>query len=145
MLECPYCRESFDPVTTHHTCSNFGPCPVCQVWVYKDVPHACKGAFVSAFASMEAMNDRVACTPFPTNAVEKNVTGRGFATAKQTISLTALTVVYGNEKIPAGSTVYVRGDLCLDGDAKRVFEVEGKSVVFIPISEIKLINRVVWK
>lgn len=88
----------------------------------------------------EAQNDLVAVEPFKTDAVEKEIKG-GFATAKQKVELKPLKVVFGTDKLPAGATVYVRGDLCVEADAKRVYEIDGQKVIFIKVSEVKLLKR----
>lgn len=120
---CAYCGQSYVSGTLH-----FCPKPTPQ-----------------AVDVIEAMNDKIACTPFPTTSVEKMNSGKGFATAKQTVALTALIVVYGNDKVPAGSTVFVRGDLCLDAEAKRTYEMEGTQIIFIPMSEIKIVKKQIFR
>ena len=89
----------------------------------------------------EAINGRIAVEPFTTDAVVKVGTKSAFATMGQKTQLTPLLVVFGTEKILAGWTVFVPGDLCASQDAKRIYEIDGKSVIFIPENEIKLVRK----
>lgn len=91
--------------------------------------------------AIEAMNDYVGTEPFPTDALQVAGQNKGFATAKQKTELTPLKVVIGTKDIPEGATVYVRGELCAEGESRKVYEFDGKKVIFIPKREIKFIKR----
>ena len=90
---------------------------------------------------IEAKNDFIAVEPFKTDAVEKAGVKTGFATVKQKTELTPLRVIFGNKDIEEGDVVYVRGDFCVEPDAKKVFEVGGQKVIFLPLREVKLVGR----
>ncbi len=137
-------EESFNGLGSCYTCT------LCGQLVYQNTVHVCKASnnWWTGWIQpqqyplqYEVLNDKVACEPFKTNAVEKNDSGRGFVTVKQKTTLTPLKVIFGTPNIPIGTIIYVRGDLCVDPAAKQEYEVEGQRVVFIPINEIKLIKR----
>lgn len=123
-------------------------CTKCNQWVYSSLGiHACSTPsyyppyYTPYFPLYEAMNDCIGVEPFKTDAVEKTSNKSGFVTAKQKTELAELKVVFGTDKIQAGQTVFVRGDLCVEGVAKQVFEVDGVKVIFIPLKEVKLVKR----
>jgi hypothetical protein len=87
----------------------------------------------------QSWNHKVACAPWPTTQVAPEKNG-GFIVAKQKKDLTGLKVVFGADKIAAGATVYVRGDLCFDPEAKKIHSVDGKEFVLIPENEIVIVK-----
>lgn len=103
--------------------------------------HVCPQVW-QATTVMESWNGDIACEPFPTASIEKEVK-TGFATAKQKVALTPLNVVFGTDKIPEGSMVYVPGDGCMEAWGKRVFEIEGKRIIMVPLSVVKIVRKVV--
>jgi hypothetical protein len=88
----------------------------------------------------KVLNNRVAVEPFRTDAVEKTGVKSGFVTVKQKTELTKLQVVFNSGDIKAGDWVYVRGDLCVDANARQIFEIDGKRFILIPLDEIKLVS-----
>jgi hypothetical protein len=85
------------------------------------------------------LGEKIAVEPFKSVAPEM-ASKSAFATVIQRRELTAMLVIVGNKDIPAGSTVYVRGDLCVDSEAKKVFEFEGTKVSFIPVREVLIVS-----
>jgi hypothetical protein len=88
----------------------------------------------------ETMGEMIALEPFKTTALERTDTKSGFTTAKQKVELTPLVVRFGTDKIKAGSTVFVRGDLCASADAKLIYDVDGTKVIFLPVREVKVVR-----
>jgi hypothetical protein len=93
------------------------------------------------YPQYEAINGRIGVEPFTTDAVVKVGTKSAFATMGQKTQLTPLLVVFGTKEISSGWTVFVRGDLCSAVEAKQIFEIDGKSVIFLPVNEIKLVRK----
>lgn len=87
----------------------------------------------------EAMSGKIAVEPFPSTGVEKQVSS-GFAAVKQKVALTPLRVIFGTKDILAGNTVYVRGDLCVNAEYKKVYEIEGQQFILLPISEVLIMK-----
>jgi hypothetical protein len=96
------------------------------------------------YPQYEAINGRIGVEPFTTDAVVKVGTKSAFATMGQKTQLTPLVVVFGTKEISAGWTVFVPGDLCASQDAKKVYEIDGKSVIFLPVNEIKLVRKYLY-
>jgi hypothetical protein len=90
------------------------------------------------------MGEAIACEPFKTDAVVIENRGKGFATAKQKVTLEPVLVIFGNKEIPSGATVYVRGDFAMERDGRQVYEVEGRQVIFVPIKEVRLMKPYVY-
>lgn len=91
--------------------------------------------------------NKVALTPFPTLAVEKQNT-TGFVTVKNKLTLVPLKVVFGNENAdgtpiyaPTHSTAFVRGDSVTQPWAKEVYEVNGIQFIIAPIDAVQLVGR----
>lgn len=116
-------------------------CDKCNSWYLDGSIHSCPVYPFSVKPQYEAMNDLIGVEPFKTDAVEKTGVSKGFATAKQKTELAALTVLFGTEKIPVGSVVYVRGDLCVEPDSKKVYELDGHKVIFISVKEVKVVRH----
>jgi hypothetical protein len=86
-----------------------------------------------------AIGDCIAVEVFETSVLEKQI-NKGFGGAKQKLALSALKVLIGSEKIPAGSTVYVRGDAQFEGWAKDVQEIGDIKALLCPISRILFVK-----
>lgn len=91
--------------------------------------------------------NKVALTPFPTLAVEKQNTS-GFVTVKNKLSLVPLKVVFGNENstgttiyAPTHSTAFVRGDSVTQLWAKEIYEVDGIQFILAPVDAVQLVSR----
>jgi hypothetical protein len=91
-------------------------------------------------ATSEALNGFIGVEKFRTNNVEKKEK-HGFAVVSQKVELTPLTVLYGTDKIPTGSTVYVRGDLCATRDAQTIYSIGTQEFILIPVAEVKIVAR----
>jgi hypothetical protein len=94
--------------------------------------------------TVETVNKKIACTPFPTISTRVEVKG-GLPVIKQKEELTPLTVVFnytdGGLAFMAGDTVYVRGECCKHQWAREVFELEGKQFVLCPIEFVVAFKR----
>ena len=94
----------------------------------------------------EVPNGLIGLEPFKSEVVEKTGTTKGFAVIKQKVELAELKVVFGNDKVMAGSTVFVDAELYATTAGKRVYDIEGQKVIFLPFSEVKLIKHApVWR
>ncbi len=83
-------------------------------------------------------NNRVACTPFESLAIE--TTGGAFKTVKQKTSLLRTKVVMGNSDYPEGVLVYLRGDVVTLPWTKEIFEVDGQKFILVPQEHIQLVK-----
>lgn len=119
-------------------------CEKCGIWYTQSFPHVCfsyaQPQVPLPNQQYESQNDFIGVEPFKTDAVEK-AENKGFATIKQKTQLTPLVVVFGKGDIYPGATVWVRGDFCVQPDAKAIYEIEGKQVIFIPFKEVKMVKR----
>lgn len=101
-------------------------------------------------------NNKVACEPFPSLAIEKQGT-KGFVTAKQKTTLSATKVVYApmmplwNQQPAAssplnwltpGNTVFVRGDAILNfGREVYSFGEDGPKFILVPFDYIMAVEQ----
>ena len=87
------------------------------------------------------LNGKVACEPFVTNSVEKEIRN-GIAIPKQRGTVTQLRVVMtspGKETVFAvGDRIYLRAEQFHLNWAKEVFEVNGVKFILVPESEVLL-------
>ena len=58
------------------------------------------------------------------------------------MTLNELTVVFGNEDIPAGSKVYVKADQINAQYVKEVFEMGEVKFILVPQDQVKLVELV---
>lgn len=106
-------------------------------------PFGDNGSFVSTgpitYTRQErqtALNGKLVCEPFKSNTVKKKERS-GFATVDQKVTLVPLTVFVGTEKIPTGSTIFVRAEACAMGWGKETFESEGMPpFILVPEGEV---------
>lgn len=98
------------------------------------------GTYYPQVCVPESCNGLIAVEPFKTDAVEKTVRS-GFSAAAQKVKLTELKVVHGNANYPTGTIVYVRGDLCVTPDAKKVYILDDVSFIFLPEKEVLLAKK----
>ena len=89
---------------------------------------------------MKGYNNEIAVEPFVNTALEGKNLG-GFAVIAQRVELYPVKVVFGNERIPDGSTVWVIGDATKHPFAKNIFEIKGKKFIMLPESFIKLVEN----
>jgi hypothetical protein len=87
-----------------------------------------------------ATNKKIACTPFPSQVVEKEVK-HGFVAVKQRGTLTKLKVIFWHFDIAPGSEVYVRSEQFAAAWAKEVFEIDGVPFILVPEDQIVLIGN----
>ncbi len=91
---------------------------------------------------IRAWNSLIAATPFKTTEITQDKRSKYFATPENKNSLEALTVLYGTEAIPAGSTVYVlsahKTSAWATPDATVMFE--GQPMIFVPVQDIRLVK-----
>jgi hypothetical protein len=88
-------------------------------------------------------NKKIAVTPFPTTETKTEVKG-GLVVIKQRQELTKLTAVFPAHYtadgtpigVPAGTGVYVMGDICKHPLAKQIYELDGKSFILIDASMV---------
>lgn len=88
---------------------------------------------------IKGYNDKIATKPFETQSIEGKINS-GFAVVHQKHSLTPLTVVYGNNRIQPGSTIWVRSDACKLPWANDVFEIDGNKIILVPEEFVMLIK-----
>ncbi len=90
--------------------------------------------------AIEAANERLACEPFKDKSVKQKVTGH-LVVPEQKHSITELKVVFGNEDIPAGASVWVNAAAYIKEWAKAEFTVDDKTFILVPLSEVLLIRK----
>lgn len=85
---------------------------------------------------MLACNKHIACTPFESKALDLQVKS-AFAVAKQKVTLTALTVVFGDDDLGfnPGDKAWVKGD-AYKTYGKDEYEVDGVVFVLVPLSAV---------
>jgi hypothetical protein len=88
---------------------------------------------------IEGFNNNIACAPFEKKSVETKVSN-AFGTVAQKVTLTKLRVIYGNDKIPAGALIYVKGDTMKHVWANEEFEVDGQTVILVPQASVFLVD-----
>ena len=86
-----------------------------------------------------ATGEFIAVEQFETTVIEKKI-NKGFGGAAQKLALTPLKVLIGNEKLPTGSTVYVRGDSQFEPWAKDVQEIGEIKALLCPISRVLFVK-----
>jgi len=90
----------------------------------------------------QAFGDRVACEPFTVKEVRSEVpTGSRMAKAISVNTLTPLKVIFGNEKILKGATVYVRSEDYTQPWAKRELALNDQKFILVPLNSIELVQR----
>jgi hypothetical protein len=82
----------------------------------------------------------VGCRPFQSNSLEVR-RENGVAIPNQRNVLTGLEVLFGTDKIQAGSTVYFEGDQCATVWAKRVYTIGDQKFILAPVNLIKVVER----
>jgi hypothetical protein len=90
---------------------------------------------------VEAFGAVVACEPFKQKSVSKVVKG-GMMAPQQKFALAELQVVFPNQKVGPGS-IFVRADAYALPWGKTEYEVEGKTFILVPESEILLVKEYV--
>jgi hypothetical protein len=86
-----------------------------------------------------ATNKAVACEPFTKKGVELKVVN-GFAEVAHMSSLVGLKVIFGNDEIRPGDTIYVKRD-GQKSWGKDEYEVGDQKVVICPPQFILLVDR----
>ena len=92
---------------------------------------------------MQTLNKEIACEPFKARSNEVKVV-KGFAESSTRDSLIPLKVVFDYKEGPwieAGSTVYVRAEMSLQSTAKKIYKVEAKEFILVPVSMIVMIEE----
>ncbi len=83
----------------------------------------------------KTLNNQIITESFGDRSIETKITS-GFASIKQKTTLKALKVLIGNERIAAGSTVYVPGDACRQPFADKIYEdvnvLDGAKFIVVP-------------
>jgi hypothetical protein len=82
---------------------------------------------------MKVLNGKVALEPFASTEIQTKNYG-GFAVVAQKVQLIPLKVVFGNDEIQEGQTVYVHGDATKHPFANQIHELDGKKYILVPIS-----------
>jgi hypothetical protein len=90
--------------------------------------------------SIFGFNRKIACSPFARKSIEVKVQ-KGFGSVAQKLALTPLRVLFGNDDVPAGSVVYLRGDTMKQTWASEEFELDGQTVILVPQDQIQLVER----
>lgn len=90
-------------------------------------------------SSIRTFGDTVGCTPLERHSV-KTQTRNGFTSIVSRSTLTELTVIFGNDRIKAGSKVYIMSDAYLAEWSKKEFTLEDKKFVLVPLSLILLVD-----
>lgn len=88
-----------------------------------------------------AWSKRLGVEPFPSREIQVKGAEKGFARAAQKVELTKLRVIVGTEAIPAGSSVFVRGDYSKNQQAGEVMDFEGTPTIFIPEDWVLAVER----
>lgn len=94
---------------------------------------------------MVTINKQVAVEPFKTRANQVKVQS-GFAESATRDGLLPLKVVFSSMdttipySIDEGKTVWVRAELSIQALAKRVYEIDGKSFILIPLEQVVLVG-----
>jgi hypothetical protein len=84
-------------------------------------------------------NKRVACEPFPTNVVEKELKN-GIVQAKQKGATVQLKVVFRSGDIWPGFLVHLKAELFQSVWAKEIFEAHETKFILVPEEYILLID-----
>ena len=84
-------------------------------------------------------NKTIATEPFAKTSIEVNVKS-GFSTINQKLTLTALKVLVGNERIQKGSLVYVPADAFKHQWAKMVYKLDDMEFILMPEDFVLLIK-----
>jgi hypothetical protein len=81
----------------------------------------------------------IACEPFQDEVVKVD-SANGFAKAAQKVKLQSLKVVYGTEKYPAGTIIYVRGDCYTEPWAKQKYKLgdDQPEVILVPPERVMI-------
>lgn len=87
------------------------------------------------------LDNVVACKPFPKAGIEEAKTATGISFIANTVKLTPLRVVVGNEKIPAGSIVFVSGRDYTMPWAKAVYDLGEESIILVPVSSVIVVDK----
>jgi hypothetical protein len=89
---------------------------------------------------MKTLNNTIATTPFPKNTIQAEKTAGGFSYVGNYVTLTALEVLYGNERIPAGSIVHVSSRDYLAPWAKTLYKFNDRDIMIVPEGSIVLLD-----
>ena len=86
----------------------------------------------------------IATEPFEQKSVEKRaivkIGNAQLSGIVQKTSLTALKVIFGNDQIQSGSTVYILGDRYLAPWGQKEYDLDDKKFILVPESEVLLVT-----
>lgn len=88
--------------------------------------------------TINGFNGHIGVEPYLTTEVQ--VTGTHFKTISQKHNLTPLKVLFGNDKVPTGSVVYVMGETCKMPHARNKYELNGTTFILLPEPLIALVE-----
>jgi hypothetical protein len=90
---------------------------------------------------IKAFNKQIACTPVENRTVASEVKS-GFAVVKNKVELVKLKVIFGCDEGPTvGDTVFIKGDAVNHAWCKDVFNVEGVSVILVPLQFVQMVEN----
>ncbi len=86
-----------------------------------------------------SVNKQLAVEPFTTTATTSRVVN-GIAVIDSKITITGLKVVFGSERFPTGSTVYLRTDVINKHVwSKEIYTLEDKRFILVPEDAVILL------
>jgi hypothetical protein len=91
------------------------------------------------FRQVVALNDKIACKPFPSMSVEKDFKG-GMVVPKQKGTIQKLEVVFPSSNL-APSAIWVRAEQFTLQWAKDIFDLDGVKFILVPKDQILLIQQ----